>query len=219
MQPHSLLLIDDHLIFVEGLRHILEIQKDLRVVGETDSLEGAMEQIQRLRPDLVLLDLGLKDGNGLNALPRIRAQAPETRVIVLSGYGPEHVLPALRLGAHGFVSKDTASTSLLKAIRAVLRGEIWAPPQETGQLLNELSRQDRSEGDALTPREQEVLQLIGEGKRNKEIAHALGISENTVKTHISSLVRKLGIDDRLQLILYAARTGYPPKVGEALADP
>jgi NarL family two-component system response regulator LiaR len=207
MQRRSVLLIDDHLIFLEGLRRILDAQEDLEVVGETDSVAGAVEHVRRLRPDLIILDLGLRDGSGLDALPQILAECPEARVIVLSGYGPENVLPTLRMGARGFVSKDTASASLLRAIRAVLRGEIWAPRQETGQLVNELFHQGRSPEDGITPREQDVLRLVGEGKRNPEIARALSISDNTVKTHISSLMRKLAIDDRLQLTLYAARAG------------
>jgi DNA-binding NarL/FixJ family response regulator len=204
----TLLLVDDHLIFLEGLRRILEGQDDLQVVGETGSIEGAIEQVQSLRPDVVLLDLGLKDGSGLEALPRILEACPEAQVIVLSGYGAENVLPALRGGARGFVSKDTASSHLLKAIRAVRRGEIWAEPQATGQLVTELFQREREREveDSLTPREHEVLRLVGEGKRNPEIARELFISENTVKTHISSLMRKLEIEDRLQLALYAARS-------------
>jgi DNA-binding NarL/FixJ family response regulator len=207
MQPISVMLIDDHPIFLEGLRRILETQDDLEVVGEADTIAGAVEQVRRQQPAVVLLDLGLKDGSGLDALPRLLEFSPGTQVIVLSGYGPENALPALRAGARGFVSKDTASSSLLKAVRAVRRGEIWASPQTTGQLVTELFRRDRESESPLTPREQEVLRLVGEGKRNPEIAHTLDISENTVKTHISSLMRKLAIDDRLQLALHAARAG------------
>jgi two-component system response regulator DegU len=207
MQPTSVLLIDDHPIFLEGLRRILEAQDDLEVVGEADTIVSAVDQVRLRKPAVALLDLGLKDGSGLDALPRLREASPETQVIVLSGYGPENALPALRAGARGFVSKDTASSSLLKAIRAVRRGEIWASPQTTGQLVTQLFRQDREADSPLTPREQEVLRLVGEGKRNPEIAHTLDISENTVKTHISSLMRKLAIDDRLQLALHAARVG------------
>jgi DNA-binding NarL/FixJ family response regulator len=207
MQPTSVLLIDDHPIFQEGLRRILEAQDDLEVVGDADTIAGAVEQVRRQQPAVALLDLGLKDGSGLDALPRLLEASPQTQVIVLSGYGPENGLPALRGGARGFVSKDTASSSLLKAIRAVRRGEIWASPQTTGQLVTELLRREQPADSRLTPREQEVLRLVGEGKRNPEIAHSLEISENTVKTHISSLMRKLAIDDRLQLALYAARAG------------
>ena len=207
MRPTSVLLIDDHPIFLEGLRRILEGQSDLQVIGETDTITGAVEQARRQQPDVALLDLGLKDGNGLEALPRLMDASPPLQVIVLSGYGLEHALPALRLGARGFVSKDTASSSLLKAVRAVRRGEIWAPPQTTGQLVTELLRREPKQENNVTPREQEVLRLVGEGRRNPEIARALEISENTVKTHISSLMRKLEIDDRLQLALYAARGG------------
>src|SRR5690349_13664801 len=106
MLSTSLLIVDDHQIFLEGLRRILEAQEGLRIVGEADTIAGAVEQARALQPDLVLLDLGLKDGNGLDGLPRLLSVSPETRVIVLSGYGPENALPALRLGARGFVSKD-----------------------------------------------------------------------------------------------------------------
>jgi len=207
MQPTSVLLIDDHPIFLEGLRRILEAQDDLEIVGEADTIATAVAEARRRQPAVALLDLGLKDGSGLDALPRLRDASPETQVIVLSGYGPENALPALRAGARGFVSKDTASSSLLKAIRAVRRGEIWASPQMTGQLVTALLQKEQRVESPLTPREQEVLRLVGEGKRNPEIAHALDISENTVKTHISSLMRKLEIDDRLQLALHAARAG------------
>jgi DNA-binding NarL/FixJ family response regulator len=203
----SILLVDDHPIFLEGLRRVLEGESDLQVVSETTTVAGAVEQARRLRPDVAILDLGLKDGSGLDALPGILEGHPSTRVIVLTGYGPEKALPVLRQGARGFVCKDTASSQLLSAIRAVMRGEIWAEPQATGQLVEELMHQKREPRaeDALTPRERDVLRLAGEGRRNFEIARALAISENTVKTHVSSLMRKLEIDDRLQLTLYAAR--------------
>jgi DNA-binding NarL/FixJ family response regulator len=209
----TVLLVDDHLIFLEGLRRILESQDDVEVIGATGTIAGAIEQAQRCRPDVVLLDLGLKDGNGLDALPHLLDVCPKARIIVLSGYGSENVLPALRRGARGFVSKDTASTHLLQAIRAVRRGEIWAEPQATGQLVTELSGRERQRHaeESLTPREHEVLRLVGEGKRNADIAQQLFISENTVKTHISSLMRKLAIEDRVQLALYAARAPTEPR--------
>jgi DNA-binding NarL/FixJ family response regulator len=209
MSPTSILLIDDHPIFLEGLRRVLESREGLTVVGESATIAAAVELVARLRPDVTLLDLGLKDGSGLDALPQLLAACPQTRVIVLTGYGPEHVLPALRRGARGFVSKDTASTDLLKAIEAVRRGEIWAERRATGRLVDELFQreQQRQAEESLTPREREVLCLAGEGKRNAEIARELFISENTVKTHISSLLEKLELEDRLQLAVYAARAG------------
>src|SRR4051794_23610713 len=155
MQPTSVLLIDDHPIFLEGLRRILEAQDDLEIVGEADTIATAVAEARRRQPAVALLDLGLKDGSGLDALPRLRDASPETQVIVLSGYGPENALPALRAGARGFVSKDTASSSLLKAIRAVRRGEIWASPQMTGQLVTALLQKEQRVESPLTPREQE----------------------------------------------------------------
>jgi DNA-binding NarL/FixJ family response regulator len=208
VSPISVLLVDDHRLFLDGLRRILDGQGDLKVAAEADSIARAVEQARMLQPDLTLLDLGLKDGSGLDALTRILEAAPSTQVIVVSGYGPENVLPSLRGGARGFVSKDTASSNLLRAIRAVLRGEIWADPQTTGQLVSALlqTRQEPQSEEGLTAREQDVLGLVGEGKRNPEIAQALGISENTVKTHIKSLLRKLEVEDRVQLALHSARS-------------
>jgi DNA-binding NarL/FixJ family response regulator len=207
MHLASVLLVEDHPIFRDGLRRILETQEDLTVVGHADTITGAMDQARALQPDVTLLDLSLKDGNSLGALPGILTESPGTRVIVLTGSGTENVLPALRLGARGFVSKDTASARLLKAIRSVMRGEIWAEPQATGQLVDELFQREHQwqVEESLTPREQEVLHLVGEGKRNHEIARMLCISENTVKTYVSSLMRKLEMEDRIQLTLYGAR--------------
>jgi two-component system, NarL family, response regulator LiaR len=205
----TVLLVDDHPVFLEGLRRVLAIQEHLEIVAEVDTVAGAVEQARALQPELVMLDLGLKDGNGLEALPRILEECPVARVLVLTGYGSEHALPALRLGARGFLRKDSASVYILRAIEAVLRGEIWAERQATARLVDELFEQAArlQTEESLTPREQEVLQLVGEGKRNLEIARQLSISANTVKTHISSLMRKLEIDDRVHLALYAARVG------------
>jgi DNA-binding NarL/FixJ family response regulator len=187
MSAATVLLVEDHPIYREGLRRVLESQDALTIVGETDTVRGALEQARAQRPDLILLDLGLKDGSGLDALPRL--------------------LPALRAGARGFVSKDTASSQILKAIHAVLSGELWAERRMTAQLVDELFRQkqERQAVETLTPRERQVLRLVGEGKRNAEIAGALFISEHTVKTHMSSLMHKLKIEGRSRLALYAAR--------------
>src|SRR5262249_45969753 len=162
----SLLLVDDHQIFLEGLRRILDAQACVKIVGEADTIEGAVLQAHRLQPDLALLDLGLKDGNGLDALPRILEVSPSTRVIILSGYGRENLLPALRRGACAFVSKDTASSHLLEAIGAAARGELWAEGHSPAALVQMLLRQEREKRpeDDLTPREREVLRLVGAGK-------------------------------------------------------
>jgi DNA-binding NarL/FixJ family response regulator len=207
MSAATVLLVEDHPIYRDGLRRILEAQGDLRVVGETDTTVGAVEHVRTQRPDLTLLDLGLKDGSGLEVLPQLLAECPAMRVIVLTGYGAENVLPALHSGARGFVSKDSASSQLLTAIRSVLSGEIWAERRMTTALVEDLlqPRQERQAAERLTPRERQVLRLVGEGKRNPEIASALSISGHTVKTHISSLMHKLKIDDRPRLALYAAR--------------
>jgi DNA-binding NarL/FixJ family response regulator len=208
MSPISFLLIDDHPIFLAGLRHVLESQHDFRVVGEAATVQGAMEQARALRPDVALLDLGLPDGSGLDALPDLLAASPETRVIVLTGQGEEDARPALQLGARGFATKDATSYHVLEAVRSVLRGEIWTAPAAGPSSTWDAHQQAR---ESLTPREREVLRLVVEGKRNAEIARTLVISEHTVRTHVSSLMRKLEIDDRLQLALSSARAGKSPR--------
>jgi NarL family two-component system response regulator LiaR len=177
------------------------------VVGETDTVAETVEKARALQPDIVLLDVVLKDGSSVEAIEQILQVSSKSRVLVLSGQGAENVMPTLRRGARGFVSKDTASDHLLEAIQAVLEGGIWSEPKATGKLVDEMRAREkqRKKEEDLTPREQEVLQLVGEGKRNAEIARILCISEHTVKTHVSSLMQKLEIDDRLQLTLYAAR--------------
>lgn len=177
-------------------------------MGEASTIVDATEQVRDLRPGLVVLDLDLGDRDGLDLLPLIREESPQTRVIVLTGLGEDCALPALRQGASGFLRKDSASDHLLDAVRAVLRGEVWTPPQVARHVMKELLERDRQRDveSSLTPREREVLRLVGEGRRNQEIARTLFISEHTVKTHIASLMRKLEIDDRLRLTLYASRT-------------
>jgi DNA-binding NarL/FixJ family response regulator len=212
MVPTSILLIDDHPIFLSGLRHLIEGERDLQIVGEASSIAEAIRQTRLRRPDVLILDLSLRDGNGLDALPELLRVSPDTSVLVLSGLGSENLLPALRRGARGFVSKDTASKHLLSAVRAIRQGKIWAERSIPKELAQDLLVQDqrRRTLEGLTPREQEVLTLVGEGRRNRDISRLLFISENTVKTHICSLLRKLGIEDRVQLALHAARVESQP---------
>src|SRR5690349_19686969 len=121
MVPTSILLIDDHPIFLNGLRHLIEGERDLQIVGEASTIAEAIRQTRMRRPDMLILDLSLRDGNGLDALPQLLRASPHTSILVLSGLGSENLLPALRRGARGFVSKDTASTHLLSALRAIRR--------------------------------------------------------------------------------------------------
>src|SRR5437016_587762 len=200
----TILIVDDHPVFRDGLRSLLRTQHDLQVVGETESVAGALAEVRAHKPDVVLLDLTLKDGTGFEALPRICEEAPKTQVIVVTGQGMEQMRKAMDLGARGFVTKDTASADLLEAIRAVLSGKLWRGHEATQKLLGQRPASVAEESlESLTPREQEILRLVGQGKRDAEIARELSISQHTVKTHVSSVMGKLGIDDRLKLTLYA----------------
>jgi DNA-binding NarL/FixJ family response regulator len=203
MAKTSILVADDHPIFRDGLRRLLNSLDDVEIVQETETVAETVATVLSLRPDLLLLDLALKDGSGFEVLARLRGEAPETLVVVVTGLGIENMAEAFRRGARGFVTKDTASADLLNAIGAVLAGNTW--PEHPVMPPPPKLEKERQATEKLTPRERELLRLVGQGQRDGQIARSLSISEHTVKTHVASLMRKLGIDDRLKLALYASR--------------
>ena len=201
-------LVDDHAMVRQGLRMLLEADPELEVVGEASDRAGAASLVASSAPDIVLVDLVLGGDSGLDVIADLRARHPETRVLVLTGLRePQVHRNALQAGAAGIVEKEAAPEVLLKAIRRVSEGEAWVDRRMTASILAGYAAPAESPEQAriqsLSSRETELVALIGEGLSNKGIADRLGISEITVRHHLSSIYRKLQIRDRLELLLYA----------------
>ncbi|THV37111.1 response regulator transcription factor [Glycomyces buryatensis] len=198
-----LLLVDDHPVVRQGLRAYLELEADLQVVGEASGGEEALESIASLSPDVVLLDLKMPGLDGQGVLERLGKDAP--RVLVLtSATDVERVPAAIAAGAAGFVYKDIDPDALTAAIRTVHAGQALLSPAALRGLMSGTSASAAPE---LTPRESQVLGLIAKGQTNRQIARALGVSEKTVKTHVTNLLRRIDAADRTQAALWAVRHG------------
>ncbi|PZA08120.1 MULTISPECIES: response regulator transcription factor [unclassified Meiothermus] len=202
--PLRLLIVDDHPIVREGLKAFLGLYPDLEVVGETDSGEEALNKSRALSADLVLLDLQLSDGHGLGFLPRFLSLPNPPKVLILTSFLEEDSLrQALSLGASGYLVKHAGPVALLEGIRAAGRGEVPLDPAA----VRLLTRPAPNPLASLTPKEREVLSHLAQGMSNKAIAQALGVSEKTVKTHVSSLLAKLNLKGRTQAALFAKEQG------------
>jgi NarL family two-component system response regulator LiaR len=204
----SVLIADDHPVVRQGLRAFLQLQEDLDIVGEAgDGLE-AVHQVEKLRPNVILLDLVMPRLDGIDAIRRIREANPDTKVIVLTTYADdEKVFPAVKAGAAGYLLKDVEPKELAEAIRTVNRGQGLLHPSIASKLMQEYAgEQERADSsEALTDREMDVLRLIAQGRSNREIAKEFVLSEKTVKTHVSNILAKLRLADRTQAALYAVR--------------
>jgi NarL family two-component system response regulator LiaR len=206
--PIRVLIVDDHSVVREGLRTFLELQDGIEVAGEATDGEEAVREAERLRPDVVLMDLVMPQLDGVAAMRELRERAPATRVVVLTSFlDDERVLPAIRAGAAGYLLKNVEPRELARAVRLAAEGEALIDPAVAARLVDSLVEDSGREEPELTPREQEVLDLIGRGFANKRIALELGIAEKTVKTHVGHVLAKLGVSDRTQAALYAARVG------------
>ncbi|WP_027415549.1 response regulator [Aneurinibacillus terranovensis] len=228
----TILLVDDHKLFREGVKRILEMEDNFTVVGEASDGEEALEMAFEHQPDVILMDINMPKMTGVLATQRIKEQSPDSHIIILSIHDDEnYVYKSLRSGASGYLLKEMDSDSLIDAIYSVARGEAYIHPKVTGKLINEFRRlssieksveenvlmSDVSElgaGDkesnilALTPREREVLQLMAEGKSNRAIGEELFISEKTVKNHVSSILQKLDVQDRTQAVVMSIKNGW-----------
>jgi DNA-binding NarL/FixJ family response regulator len=205
----KLLIADDHALVRSGLRLLLERQADIEVVAEAGDGAEAVERALSERPDVCVLDVAMPKLTGLQATREIKAQAPETAVLILSMHDDDRYLfEALKAGAGGYVLKKEADQFLVDAVRAVVRGEPFLTNAAQRALVREWMADDSTGPvEPLTPREQEVLKLIAEAHTNREIGEILHLAEKTVESHRGNLLRKLGMRDRVELVRYAIRRG------------
>jgi two-component system, NarL family, response regulator LiaR len=205
----TVLLVDDHAVVREGIRSFLELQEGVEVVGEGGDGEEAVRMAAQLRPDVILMDLVMPRLDGVGAMRELRRRLPEVRVIVLTSFSDDdRLLPAIQAGAAGYLLKDVQPQELARAVRAAHAGEALLDPGVAARVVEAIAQRPGEEpADNLTPRERQVLELIARGLPNKLIARELEVSEKTVKNHVSHVLAKLGVRDRTQAALYAARAG------------
>jgi len=213
MKSIRVLLADDHKLIRAGLRMVVDQQPDLSVVGEADDGRQAVELAKSLKPNVVVMDIGMPNLNGIEAARQIGEMDPGAAVVMLSMHSDEsYVLRALSAGARAYLLKDSATTDLVQAIHAVVEGKSFFSPAVSKVLLQDYMRKLRRSGaedsyDLLSPRERGVLQLVAEGKSNKEVASLLNLSVYTVETHRAKIMQKLNLKGVPELILYAVRKG------------
>lgn len=218
-QPIRVLVVDDHLVVRKGIRALLATEPDIAVVGEAADGDEAVAEAERLRPGVILMDLQMPQMSGITAIAQIMARQPTARILVLSSFdGDDKVLPAIRAGALGYALKTAGLAELVQAIRQVYRGESALHPRIARRVLAELTHPTNHPplAEPLTEREVTVLRLVAQGESNHEIAAALGISEGTVRVHVSSILSKLHLASRTQAALYALRTGLASLGDDAL---
>lgn len=208
MPPIRLVAIDDHTLFREGLRRLLEAEPEFEVVAEAGSGQQGIDEVMRHAPDVTLLDLALPDMPGLDVLRRLGRAASPTRVVLLTAAaGRQEMLEALVAGARGLVLKESATALLYKCIRSVAAGEYWFGRDRMPDLVEALRRlgvpKPPQPADTLTRREIQIVAAIVDGATNRDIADLLGVSEQTVKNHLSHIFDKLGVSNRLELALFA----------------
>ncbi len=221
MKKISVMIVEDHPLFRQGLRRVLEAEEDMEVVIEVADGEEALRMARELTPDVVLMDINLPSMNGLQVTRRLKADLPGIAVIMLTAYhDDEQIFHAIRAGAAAYYPKDVTPSKLVDSVRQVAAGHyvigdnVLDKPQVAAWLLKEFGQLEGVWVDAdelfmpLSPREMEILQLITRGMSNKEIGRELGISPQTVKNHITSILRKLAVNDRTQAALYALRRGW-----------
>lgn len=207
----KVIIVDDHPLVREGLRKVLELERDIDVIDEAGDGQGAINVTRMNQPDVILMDINMPGTNGIEATRVIKREFPTVGVIALTIHEEEeYVLELVRAGVSGYVLKDIAPAKLVETIKTVAKGHSVIDPSITNKIFGEINRLSRSkrmkeEWETLTDREMDVLKMIAQGCSNKEIAKGLTISEKTVKNHITNIFRKLQVDDRTQAVLFAIK--------------
>lgn len=209
--PIRVVLCDDHTLFREGLRKLLELEKDIEVIGEANNGHEMLDILQKTDPDVILMDIGLPDMNGITVTHKVRKILPRVDIIMLTVYEDEpHIFEAIRAGAKGYLLKDVSIDELSEAIRRVYKGEAIIQPVIATKVLKEFVMLDKTKMkggdefcDGLTEREKQILRLIALGGTNKEIAGKLGITEKTVKNYVTNIFQTLHVNNRTKAALYA----------------
>lgn len=213
-----ILIADDHALLRQGIKNVLSLEADLEVIGEAADGEEAVRKAVELKPDIILLDINMPRGNGLEVTKRLSAAQPDVKCVVLTIHDDEnYVFEVIKAGAVGYLLKDVEPSMLIQAIRAISEGESFIYPTLARKLFSEVSRRDterrhesvdmirRRKEERLTYREVEVLQLVAKGLSNQEMAQRLFLSEKTVKNHLTNIFRKINVTDRTQAVLYAIK--------------
>jgi DNA-binding NarL/FixJ family response regulator len=216
-EPLKVLLVDDHAMFRAGIKALIELEGRMRVVGEAGSGEEAVDRVRELKPDVVVMDLSMPGSNGLEATRRIAALGLDTKVLVLTVHAEEeYLVPVVEAGASGYLTKTSADTDLLEALRVVARGQVFLPPKATTLLLQRYKERDDDSDvsgvNVLSAREREVLALTAEGFSSREIGEKLFISPKTVDTYRSRIMDKLGLSHRSELVRFALDVGLLKRV-------
>lgn len=216
------MLVDDHTLFRQGIRVLLESQDDIEVVGEAGAGDEVLEKAQQCQPDIILMDITLKGMDGLVVTRAILKELPETKVLIVTMHsGQGYFFRALEAGASGYVLKEAAFIDVITAVRAVYQGGVFLYPSLAGRLVDDYlhrvaTGEEKESYEKLTERERQILSLIAKGHTNQEIADILVLSPNTVQTHRSHIMEKLNLQSKAQLMKYAIRMGLLPSTGDSL---
>lgn len=206
MKPIKIMIADDHLMVRQGIIQLLELEGDIKCIGEASDGEECLQLIEQINPDVVLLDINMPKLNGLQVLEEIKRRRYNLNILILTIHNEiEYLTKAVNIGVNGYVLKDSDSSVLKKAIYLVSKGEKFIQPSLTPLLNEKKIKDEKKHLDILTKREFQVLELLAEGLYNKEIAYKLTISEKTVKNHVSSIFKKIRVSDRTQAAVYAIK--------------